>query len=108
MIPKLGIAAIDSCVVMKIAVTALGFALSCGLALGQAGKPIKVGIVSSAAFPEASQAAKAYFDGQTANPARRYQQAGTLGAAGAGGGGPGCFDDGLITTQALIRQRSKV
>lgn len=47
---------------LKIAFLALMFALYSSMSFGQSLKPIKVGAISSSIFPEASQAAKAYFD----------------------------------------------
>ena len=47
---------------LKIAFLAIMFALYSSMSLGQSLKPIKVGAISSSAFPEASLAAKAYFD----------------------------------------------
>ena len=47
---------------LKITFAAIGFTLFGSVSLAQSLKPIKVGAVSSSAFPEASQAAKVYFD----------------------------------------------
>ncbi len=47
---------------LKITFAAIGFTFFGSVSLAQSLKPIKVGAVSSSAFPEASQAAKAHFD----------------------------------------------